>query len=334
MDVSFFVPGGNVPATVAGFGAVFTDVDGATSSSLEFFDELGVSLGKYSVPATAGKETFSFLGVSFRDKRVSRVHIVSGNAVITRTDEPPGVDVVAMDDFIFGEPVENRAHPQVTGFLAQVADGEQYRTALLLTNPKSIFVSGKAEFFRSNGSPMIVTVGGRTGSSFDFAIPPKGVVRIQTDGSSATLQAGYARVTAEDELEGIGLFQLYNSAGVLLTEAGVTRSVLLRSFEIFATTLNNVNTGVALVNPGATTANISLKILNSTGATVEERIITLAAGQHIARFIDELFSTAPGIKAFEGSLLVASDVPLAATAVRMQLDPILTISALPVVPIN
>jgi hypothetical protein len=45
-DGLFFIPGtgGSTPATVSGFGAVFTDVDLADSTQIEFFDILGNSL--------------------------------------------------------------------------------------------------------------------------------------------------------------------------------------------------------------------------------------------------------------------------------------------------
>ena len=105
-DVTFFVPGSNTPATVSGFGAVFTDVDTPNVTSIQYFDFNGTSLGTFFVPATAGSETLSFLGVTFNaGERVGRVRITTGNAALGPNDGPPAIDVVAMDDFIYGEPV-------------------------------------------------------------------------------------------------------------------------------------------------------------------------------------------------------------------------------------
>src|SRR5215471_11432487 len=105
-DVVFFVPGTAVQAYVSGFGSVFTDVDSASSTTMEFFDQAGASLGSYAVPASLpGSQSLSFLGVSFTGgERVGRVRITSGNAPLGGNDNPPGSDVVAMDDFIYGEP--------------------------------------------------------------------------------------------------------------------------------------------------------------------------------------------------------------------------------------
>ena len=44
-DVNFFVPGTSTPALTTGFGAVFSDVDLANTTSIQFFDAGNVSLG-------------------------------------------------------------------------------------------------------------------------------------------------------------------------------------------------------------------------------------------------------------------------------------------------
>jgi hypothetical protein len=120
-DGTFSVPntGGTVPATVSGFGVVFTDVDLAGSSSLQFFDTQGNSLGIFSVPCGSGATcsstngTLSFLGVLFTSEQIARVRVINGNTALGPDDNPAGgVDVVALDDFFFSEP---RAVPAPAG---------------------------------------------------------------------------------------------------------------------------------------------------------------------------------------------------------------------------
>jgi hypothetical protein len=53
VDVTFFVPGTTTPATVGGFGAVFTDVDNANTTSIQYFDANGVSLSTSFAPTTS-----------------------------------------------------------------------------------------------------------------------------------------------------------------------------------------------------------------------------------------------------------------------------------------
>jgi hypothetical protein len=105
-DVVFHVPGDTtIPAAVTGFGSVFTDVDSQTSTKMEFYAPDGGLIWEGFVPATPGTETLSFLGASFTTgELVARVRIISGNAA-PGPDETGNLDVVVMDDFIFGEPV-------------------------------------------------------------------------------------------------------------------------------------------------------------------------------------------------------------------------------------
>jgi hypothetical protein len=109
-DVTFSVPGtsGAVPATVSGFGAIFSDVDLAATTQLEFFDFGGDSI--LTITAAAGtvpSGSLSFLGaVADAGERVARVRITAGNSALGPADSNGSpVDVVGMDDFFFSEPV-------------------------------------------------------------------------------------------------------------------------------------------------------------------------------------------------------------------------------------
>jgi hypothetical protein len=126
-DVSFFVPGtgGAVQAFVTGFGAVFSEVELANVSSLQFFDLFGNSLGTFFVPAIGGDNTFSFLGIQFgAGERVGRVRITSGNVALGPTTL--SFDQVVLDDFIFSEP---QAVPEPTTLALLLAGAAGLRRA-------------------------------------------------------------------------------------------------------------------------------------------------------------------------------------------------------------
>jgi hypothetical protein len=110
-DVTFSIPGtmGASQATVAGFGAVFTDVDLPTSTTMEFFNLGGASLGTFNAPQGAAGTTsasLSFLGaLANAGERIARVRITAGNVALGPNDAPiDNVDVVVMDDFLYSEP--------------------------------------------------------------------------------------------------------------------------------------------------------------------------------------------------------------------------------------
>lgn len=106
-DGSFSIPGsgGAVAAGVRGFGAVFSDVDLSSVTSIAYFDTDGNLLGVFDVPAFPGDQTFSFLGITTdaNEPLIGSFRIVTGNAALG-PNESPTVDVVVMDDFFYAEP--------------------------------------------------------------------------------------------------------------------------------------------------------------------------------------------------------------------------------------
>ncbi len=117
-EALFFVPGTNGadPATVTGFGAVFTDVDQpdgsgpgrkegnrGASTLVEYFDSHGKLIFSSFVPASPGDGSLSFFGIVFEDARIARVRIKTGD-VAPGPDDNEKHDIVMMDDFIYGEP--------------------------------------------------------------------------------------------------------------------------------------------------------------------------------------------------------------------------------------
>ena len=126
-EALFFVPGANSnlqpganpeqPATVRGFGAVFTDVDEpngigplkrrgnprGASTLMEYYDKDGKLIFSSFVPASPGDKGLSFFGIVFNDALIARVRITTGD-VAPGPDDDEKRDIVMMDDFIYGEP--------------------------------------------------------------------------------------------------------------------------------------------------------------------------------------------------------------------------------------
>ena len=113
-DVTFFVPGSNglTPATVGGFGAVFSDVDLANITRIEFFNAANLQIFSVNVsPGTTTSQSLSFMGaIGNAGEKIFRVRITTGNAPLgpapngTDSNGNP-TDVVTMDDFLYSEPI-------------------------------------------------------------------------------------------------------------------------------------------------------------------------------------------------------------------------------------
>ena len=108
MDVDFQVAGQPTPALVTGFGAVFSDVDVAAATTIEFLDVNGQSLGSVLAPVRSDAAGLSFVGAKFPAAIVARVRITLGTGVLgaATNDVSAGgpVDLVVADNFIYGEP--------------------------------------------------------------------------------------------------------------------------------------------------------------------------------------------------------------------------------------
>lgn len=106
-EARFFLPGTDTPATVSGLGVVFTDVDSVGSTQIDLYGLNNQLLTSQTVPAgTVGSQSLSFLGVYFdAGEQIARAVITSGDTNLSAVNsEGGGIDLVAMDDFIFGEP--------------------------------------------------------------------------------------------------------------------------------------------------------------------------------------------------------------------------------------
>jgi hypothetical protein len=109
-DVQFVVAGSNTQALVTGFGSVFEDVGRAHSTRIEYFDLYGHRILEVAAPRRSDANGISFVGAVFKKAVVARVRIISGDTPLDAgvEDNVKGEgkkrDLVAMDDFIYGEP--------------------------------------------------------------------------------------------------------------------------------------------------------------------------------------------------------------------------------------
>ncbi|MBP6820233.1 MAG: hypothetical protein KA368_01755, partial [Acidobacteria bacterium] len=121
--VDFVLAGTTIPAATRGFGAIFLDVEQANTSSIEYFNGT-VSLGKFFVPVGQNGQP-EFMGVLFGSAVVTRVVITTGTAqifnfsngqVTAGASESATTDLVALDDFIYGEPLLNSSSVSSASF--------------------------------------------------------------------------------------------------------------------------------------------------------------------------------------------------------------------------
>ena len=122
-DVSFFLPGTTTQATTNAFGLIFSGVEVAALTQLDFFDLNGLLI--YSRDALAsGKLGLSFAGaVANAGEQIARVRITSGqNTLVSNGVKGNSTDdLVVMDDFPYAEPLVAATAVSEPGSLVLVA---------------------------------------------------------------------------------------------------------------------------------------------------------------------------------------------------------------------
>jgi hypothetical protein len=218
------------------------------------------------------------------------------------------------------------AFAQQTFYFPQVADGRDpggtthWHTTIFLSNQSGSVASGTVTMYQSGGSAMNISfvddlgAGAAVANRITFQIPA-GQTRKYTSVASGELAVGYAVVTADVPIAGNAMFAHWSNppGESLLAEAGVPSASLLSKQAVFVDTQFGFNTGVAIANPGTSSASFTLDLISRDGQVVASTTQTLGPGQHIARFTTEMFGP---FAAMAGRLQISSSTPVAAMALR------------------
>jgi hypothetical protein len=201
-----------------------------------------------------------------------------------------------------------------TLYMPQLADGNGYRSHILLLNPQGNTASlAKIEFFKNDGTPQSIPIEGQLLTSLEVDIKPNGVARIVTDGVSPESNVAWVKVTSTVPIYGSTIFQTIDQ-GRIISEAGVSSSPLMLHFIAYATSLGSTGSGLAICNPNAKEATLEVKLRRATGAIAAKTSLSLAPGSHFAKFFTEWFPD--GFEEFDGPIEFISNVPVSAVALR------------------
>jgi enterochelin esterase-like enzyme len=170
-----------------------------------------------------------------------------------------------------------------------------------------------------------------------FTLGPNEALKANTGGKdNPNAQVGYAKLVMDSGSTpyGTAVF-MYKRNGVTVSEAGVPTSPPTTHARIFIdyrsgvpgvpsrtdSGVVDINTGIAIVNTGHNTANITYALLGMDGITLTTGQSTLAVGKHFAKFINQFNEVASGFALPVGlqyaSLDILSDQALSVTALRM-----------------
>lgn len=140
IEQSFTFAGTTNAAGTRGFGAIFTDVEIAGTSSIEYFNG-SRSLGRFFVEPGNSGDT-QFLGVLFDQPIVTSVTLTVGTNALFNFDGTNfrsfgpedlanGIDLAVTDDFVYAEPTTAASVPEPTASLGILIAGMVGATSLV-----------------------------------------------------------------------------------------------------------------------------------------------------------------------------------------------------------
>jgi hypothetical protein len=184
------------------------------------------------------------------------------------------------------------------------AQGGGYQTTFTLTNLSSTAATAAVQTFLQSGAPM---------TNFVIPLGPHGTAKAALTAESLTV--GWARIALSPpvSMTGFETIELINDRGVL-ADASVLPVIAGTSFQFPVVGRNGVATGLALANPGVTSATVSLRLRDQSGLEIAARTLSVAPLQQVARFVTEFFHE---IGPLDGSVEVSSPSPVAAVGLKL-----------------
>jgi hypothetical protein len=192
------------------------------------------------------------------------------------------------------------------------AVGDGYQTDINLLNVSDQGFTVQAQMFNSTGvaSGTLVTL--TFAPNQQIALPLEQLF-------SQVPSSGYIRFDVPQLMKGFFAFYpgVSGHARIRTAQGGSTaiplsQFALQDSFVLGAGTSSSESQGIALVNPGTSSVNVSLQVLSSTGAVQSAASVTLNAGQILSELTTQLFTS--GVPA-QSVVRVTASSPIVAAVV-------------------
>jgi len=208
-------------------------------------------------------------------------------------------------------------------FVDGVSGNVGWVTAIAVTNPAASgtpVASGTITLTSDNGTPLNLTLlddsDSPTPNTFQLAGGQTKFFLSPQDGANGPrpFSSGFATLTSNLPIMGGEVFiEINATTGAALGTAGVPLSATNTHQAIIAVKDSDSNTGLAAVNPGAGAATVTFQLVDKFGNQIGAPVTrTIAANNHTAFFISELFPNAPSNVI--GLLRISSDKGIVVTA--------------------
>ena len=316
----------DAPATIAFY---FTDADGARVAEGAYVLDAGRQISKFlnETPFDGGDEvsgTFTFTS-SLPIAVIALRGFTNRDGEFLMTTLPVAPLATPLTPF-----TTDTAYTG-TVYFPHFADGSGWATQVILVNPTNDTITGTVRFLGQGSettaaAPAVRTLeDGRTGSSFEYSVPPNGSYRIVTSNPPSGVAVGSVRAIPDDghrAPSGLVIFS-FTSAGKTLLEAGVPALAAGSAFRVYVESsgmpeqIGSIRTGLAITNAAGTANTVTLEVTDLEGTLAAPPApLTLPPSGQVSRFIDELFDSLP--PNFSGVLRITSTADVAIVGLRLR----------------
>jgi phosphodiesterase/alkaline phosphatase D-like protein len=211
----------------------------------------------------------------------------------------------------------NQAPPKSTLYFPQFADGNGYKTMIILMNTSDMLEKGRLRIRNNQGEPLPVSAGGSAQSEIAYSILPGSLYVYLTDGAGDVVQAGSIQVVPDSSTSapvGAGVLS-YSVAGTLVAETGIPAATPTNHARVYVDRTLGHNTGLAIAAPDDTPIYVTLNAYPEDGSTpAGNGGCDLEGHGHEAKFANEFIPTLPD--GFTGVLDISAPSPFVALTLR------------------
>jgi sugar lactone lactonase YvrE len=332
-----------VITTVAGNGVegYSGDLGPATSASLNYPEDVAFDRAGNLFIADSGNN---------RIRKVDPSGVIStvAGTVLNGFSGDGGPSVEAVLNFPWGLATDaagdvyiaDRANSRIrkispSRIVSHLANGQGWKTTILLVNADTHTASFTLSFWADNGSPLVLPLGkDGTAASVAGTIAPGQLRVIESSGLGGAIVEGWAELMTSDAIGGIGIFtasatnQPPSEAAAPLNSVGGTQL-----FIPFDNTSGGLvlSTGIALANPNQQAAVVGVTFTDQSGQNIPVKTsqITVPANGHYASVLSTDF---PEVNGKRGTIKFNSNVDIYGLGIRYNGKAFTSIGALSSVP--
>jgi hypothetical protein len=213
--------------------------------------------------------------------------------------------------------------------IPQLENGGSWTTQIVLVNPGDASLTGTVRFFGPGSkslsmTPAKVVVDNVTGSSFHYAIPPRGVFRMRPQTMELDAAPGLVRITpsTEDAVPSCLAIFSYTKSGITISTSSIAALPASEAFRMYIESSDvfgrpgSIQSLVTVRNPSDESAvAVRFEVMNLDGTSSGlSTSADIPAGGQMMRLVGNLFPQLPS--RFKGIIRITAPSPITLGGLR------------------